>query len=333
MKISIALCTYNGAKFLSEQLESFLRQSCLPDELVACDDCSTDKTIEILKDFARKSPFPVRIHVNENNLGSTKNFEKAISLCAGDVTFLCDQDDVWLPNKIELMVSEFEKSPKVGLVFSNAEIVDERLHSSGKTLLDYYFNGKMRQKVGKYGLAVVTLLETNIMTGATAAFRTAYREFFLPIPTRIQGFIHDAWIALIIASRAEVVFIDEPLIKYRQHSVQQIGVLPTEAATENKDFRRFCNELIEIQKQRLNDIEKALFETEREGNKDPKNFAKLLDMVRLETEQSAAHLKRRRDLPPARHKRLKTIVDELAGGRYHKFGRGFISAAKDLIRN
>ena len=84
-KISIALCTKNGARFLTEQLASFRRQTRLPDELVICDDCSNDGTIEIIKRFAETSAFPVLFNRNENNLGSTVNFERAISLCAGDI--------------------------------------------------------------------------------------------------------------------------------------------------------------------------------------------------------------------------------------------------------
>src|SRR5262249_10160572 len=105
-KISIALCTYNGAKYLSSQLESYLAQTCLPDEVVVCDDCSQDETVTILNDFAIRAPFPVRILVNDQNLGSTKNFEKSISLCSGEIIFLSDQDDVWMPNKIERVSSE-----------------------------------------------------------------------------------------------------------------------------------------------------------------------------------------------------------------------------------
>ena len=94
MKTSIALCTYNGEKFLREQLDSIALQTLLPDELVACDDRSCDSTMEILQEFRERVSFPVHIHQNEENLGSTKNFEKAIKLCSGDIIALCDQADV-----------------------------------------------------------------------------------------------------------------------------------------------------------------------------------------------------------------------------------------------
>ncbi|MCA1556539.1 MAG: glycosyltransferase, partial [Acidobacteria bacterium] len=85
VKFSIALCTYNGARYLPAQLDSIAAQTLLPDELVICDDCSTDETRDVITSFAARAPFAVRLYVNEVNLGSTKNFEQAISLCTGDI--------------------------------------------------------------------------------------------------------------------------------------------------------------------------------------------------------------------------------------------------------
>jgi len=92
--ISVALCTYNGELYLREQLESILKQTFPPDEIIICDDGSTDTTIKILEEFRRKSFIPVKVYYNKENLGVSKNFEKAISLCSGDIIFLSDQDDV-----------------------------------------------------------------------------------------------------------------------------------------------------------------------------------------------------------------------------------------------
>src|SRR5438128_2977881 len=99
-KISIAMCTYNGEQFLRDQLASIAVQTRPPDELVVCDDHSADATCEIVARFAASSPFPVRLHVNEQNLGSTKNFEHAIRLCEGDIIALSAQYDDWLPEKL-----------------------------------------------------------------------------------------------------------------------------------------------------------------------------------------------------------------------------------------
>ena len=336
MKISIALCTYNGEKYLSEQLESFLRQTRLADELVVCDDRSTDQTAAILDDFAARSPFPVRIYINEENLGSNKNFEKAIGLCAGEVIFLSDQDDVWLPHKTARMMAEFEKSPKVGLVFSDAEIVDENLQPRGEKLWDYYFDRRARRKAAILGLTVFILRERNMLTGAAAAFRADFVDLMLPVPTGIYGIIHDGWIALIAASQSEVVPIDEPLIKYRQHELQQIGVFVSEEWEAGEEFYSFCNRLIESnrsQQQRLKAIENALTKNINERRRE--KFAALFELIYREEkyfEDLTAHFEKRRDLPPAGVKRLKTITVEFLSGRYRRFGRGLLSAAKDLAR-
>src|SRR5947208_14214106 len=100
--ISVAMCTYNGERFLKEQLESLAAQTRQPDELVVCDDRSTDSTPHIVEAFARAAPFPVRLEVNDRCLGSTKNFEHAILRCTGALIALSDQDDVWHPEKLAL---------------------------------------------------------------------------------------------------------------------------------------------------------------------------------------------------------------------------------------
>src|SRR4030095_5004546 len=100
-RFSIAMCTYNGARYIAEQLESIAAQTYPPGEIIVCDDASTDNTLEIVKDFASRASMPVRVFVNEENSGSTRNFSKAIGLCGGDLIALSDQDDFWLANKLE----------------------------------------------------------------------------------------------------------------------------------------------------------------------------------------------------------------------------------------
>ncbi len=110
-RISVAICTYNGEKYLSEQLASIAAQTRLPDEMVVCDDCSSDATPDLVEEFARSAPFPVRFFRNPINLRSTKNFEHAIALCDGDFIALCDQDDIWLPEKLARQLAILESDP------------------------------------------------------------------------------------------------------------------------------------------------------------------------------------------------------------------------------
>src|SRR5258708_29962312 len=119
-RISVAMCTYNGARFLAQQLESIVAQTRLPDELVVCDDVSADESPEIIRKFAKNAPFPVRLELNEKNLGSSKNFEKAIGLCRGGLIALADQDDVWKPQKLAVLETVLENHPEVGYAFSDA---------------------------------------------------------------------------------------------------------------------------------------------------------------------------------------------------------------------
>ncbi len=124
MRMSVALCTYNGQAYLPEQLESIATQTLLPDELVVCDDCSTDITPQLIKDFAAGAPFPVRFLSNPENLGSTRNFAQTVELCGGEIIALADQDDVWRRDKLARLAA-LMSDPQVGMAFSNAECVDE----------------------------------------------------------------------------------------------------------------------------------------------------------------------------------------------------------------
>ncbi|MGA8200434.1 MAG: glycosyltransferase, partial [Candidatus Sulfotelmatobacter sp.] len=122
--ISVAMCTYNGERFLQAQLESIAAQDRPPDELVICDDRSSDACPEIIKEFARRAPFPVQLVVNPENLGSTRNFEKAISLCRSEIVALADQDDIWYRHKLERIEKAFLRSSTIVAAFSDADLID-----------------------------------------------------------------------------------------------------------------------------------------------------------------------------------------------------------------
>lgn len=333
MKISIALCTYNGEKFLLEQLESFLTQTRLPEELIVCDDCSTDASIELINNFAKTSPFPVLLHRNEKNLGSTGNFEKAISLCSGDLIFLSDQDDVWVPDKIKIIEAEFAKNNKLGLVFTNAELVDESLHPLESTLWDFSFP-KDKQQRALAGKMFEVLLHQNVVTGATIAFRTNLRELFSPIPTGIPYLIHDAWIALVVAANAEVGMLSESLIKYRQHSNQQLGVGLNKKETSNRN-ESYAEPIALLQNDqiRLAKIIHLLetfppFQTRKYLLDD--NF---IGNLMKENDSVIAHYEAQKNLSATKTQRILSVFQELKTGRYQRSSKGFMSAAKDLLKS
>src|SRR3990170_1386197 len=117
-EISVAMCTYNGATHLAEQLESIAAQDCVPDELVVCDDGSTDATSSMVEQFAARAPFSVRLEVNRQNLGCTQNFAKAVGLCRGQLILLADQDDLWMPQKVRRLAEVLSGHPASAFAFS-----------------------------------------------------------------------------------------------------------------------------------------------------------------------------------------------------------------------
>jgi glycosyltransferase involved in cell wall biosynthesis len=327
MKISIAMCTYNGADFLPAQLQSIITQSRPPDEIVICDDGSTDGTRAVLETFKKESSIPITLHINDRNLGSVKNFERSITLCTGDVIALSDQDDVWRSDKLHLFESVLNKSPSAGIIFSDAEIVDEHLNPLDRRMWDEVGFDAHRRKLVRTGRALEVLIHGWTVTGATMAFRTNFVKLSLPIPDEI-AMIHDGWIALTIAAVADVVAVDETLIKYRQHAQQQIGApARKETAPELRGMQA-----IETAFRRRNssaDLHKILETLEARLLSQANDFdtRKALSFV----SNYASHLNVRANLPQRRLNRVPSILRELLSLRYHEYANGFKSAAKDLV--
>jgi glycosyltransferase involved in cell wall biosynthesis len=321
LTISIAICTYNGETYLREQLDSYVAQTRLPDEVVVCDDCSKDSTREILTAFASNAPFPVKLYFNERNLNYIKNFEKAIGLCTGDIIVLSDQDDVWRKDKIQLIEDEFTKSEKIGMVYADAEIVDENLRSLNSTMWQGINFNLEKQKNFNVGKAFDSLLKDGCVYGSSMAFRAKFRCLIVPIPLDIY-FGHDNWIALMISAVADILLINDTLIKYRQHQHQSsIGVrLDTEAG-----FKKMLKSGQRVNKydgliNQLNILEKRLGENSDLTNE----VVSKIDAIRK-------HIWMRAGLPKDFSTRLLKIGRELFGGRYHLYSNGFRSAVKDLI--
>jgi len=320
MRLSVALCTYNGAPFLRAQLDSLSAQTRLPDELVVHDDRSTDDTLAVLRGFAAGAPFPVRVAVNEVNLGSTRNFERAISACSGDVIFLCDQDDVWHPQKLARFESAFRSAPDVGLVASDLEVVGPDLAPLGLRMWQSIPFGPDLQAEVEAGRGCRLLLRYNVVTGAAAAFRADLRDIVLPIP---PSWVHDGWIAFLVAAVAPVRLVRDPLTDYRQHTSQQIGTQPLTLSRQItfarlRDaayFARFADGF-EAAADRLAGIKDRLY--------DPHLIER--------TRQRAAHARTQyRMRLGSRIGRLGPATRELLRGNYHRFGHGFKGFAADLF--
>ncbi len=324
MKVSVALCTYNGQAYLQDQLESYLNQTRTPDEVVVCDDVSTDETITILQEFARSAPFPVRIYRNNEQLGYIKNFERAVLLCEGDIIFFSDQDDVWYPQKIELMATALEKSPNVGAAFCDAEIVNNDLQPTGRTLWQMFrFKKRLQKRVVK-GRAREVLIQMDLFWGLTVAFRSRYRNMLIPF---YPGTGHDTWTAMLVTFLSDISIIQKPLVKYRQHSRNMTGV-------RGKPFSTVLTTT--IVKQRHNTRLKSYthrakqFEAMKERLLQIGDVPDLDGKVRL-LEEKIAHLIRRANMPQTRLFRAPQLLRELITLRYHRYSRGGRDLIKDLL--
>lgn len=336
MKLSIAMCTYNGATYLPEQLSSIAAQTRRPDELVVCDDGSTDGTPDVVRAFAAQVPFPVRVHVNAGNLGSTLNFERAIELCTGDLIALADQDDWWHPDKLRRLEEALLHRGDAGLVFSDGEIVDEHLRPLGLRLWQVAGFGEAEQKLFAEGEALKVLISYNVVTGAAMAFRAEFRKFVLPIPADLMQngirVLHDGWIALIISALADIIFVPDPLFKYRQHSRQQRGICPASGVVESRsDESSGVTAAIRAAARRRNSFAVEIHYDETvhrrlSAHADMVTNKKLLN----ELGAKVLHQKARAAMPEEKLKRVPLVLRELLALRYHSYSNGMYSAAKDL---
>ncbi len=221
LPVSVALCTYNGARFLPEQLASIAAQSRRPTELVVVDDASSDASRDVVAAFAATAPFPVRTFSQATNRGSTASFEAAIFACASPLVALCDQDDVWRMHKLERLAAVLEDRPDAGYAFSDAEVVDEALRPLGLRMWDTvgFANDGWREFEGARQIDL--LLERTRVTGATMMVRAECVPRCRPFP---NGVVHDRWLAMVLSAIGRYgIAVDEALVEYRQHAHQQIG--------------------------------------------------------------------------------------------------------------
>lgn len=326
MRISVAMCTYNGADFLPAQLTSIAEQTRPPDEIIICDDASTDRTRALLESFARTSPIPVSLYFAHQNAGSLKNFERAIGLCTGDVIALSDQDDVWRSDKLQRIEEMFRLSPTTGLVFSDAEVVDKNLKPLGQRIWNEVGFDSHKQKLMRSRRSLDVLITGWTVTGATMAFRSEYVKLALPIPANI-AMIHDGWIALTIAAVADIAFVEEPLIKYRQHERQQIGVPKRPVRQSERGLQAFESAL--RRRNSAADLHGILSVLEERLIAQQNSFDCRRALAFIGN--YSLHLDVRANLPRKRLSRVPRILRELLTMRYHEYANGFKSAAKDLV--
>lgn len=204
-RISVVMATFNGGRFIAPQLESILGQTLPPDEVVIVDDGSTDGTLDVARRLVGRAN--VRIEVNATRLGPIGNFEKAMRLATGDLVFFADQDDEWLPEKIEVMAGH-PGAPD--FLYSDAEVIDE----AGRTL----FASELADYLGRApetGRRPWYFVHGNCVSGHNLMVSRALVARLPPFPDFVM---YDQWIALVAAAVSRVTYVDRKLCRHRIHS-------------------------------------------------------------------------------------------------------------------
>jgi glycosyltransferase involved in cell wall biosynthesis len=218
--VSVAMCTFNGARFLAQQLRTIQEQIVLPAELVVCDDGSTDDSVAILEKFASSARFPVHIHRNAERLKFAQNFGKCISLCRGDIIALTDQDDLWYSTRIADTREAFAANPSLTYTFSDAPLIDAAGQELGATIYsNVLVMSRDRRRLRQGTTMLPAILRWGLIYGCTMAFRASFVPLILPIP---ELWSHDSWISLVLSSLGPSAR-QRPVTHYRQHSVQLAG--------------------------------------------------------------------------------------------------------------
>lgn len=314
MRVSVALCTHRGERFVEQQLASILAQTRPVDEIVVGDDASTDATIAIVERIARETSVPFVVARHDPPLGLVANFSDAIVRTTGDVVMLCDQDDVWHPDRVATLLAALDG---VDLVHSDARLVDGDGADLGTTLLDALGASAWERERMRDGGALDALLRRNLVTGATVMVRRDAAVAALPVP---EAWIHDEWIAMTCALGGGVRLLEEPTIDYRQHGANQIGV---RRLTLRQRFARLV-EADSGSHARKAARARAL---QREAE------ARQLGTARQRTTlaEKAAHESARRALPRPRIARVPGVLRGLARGWYATYSRGPLDVGRDLL--
>lgn len=216
-KVDILLATYNGEKYLKEQLDSILQQSHSNFRLLISDDCSSDTTKNILEEYKEKDN-RIILYYQKTNIGVIKNFEFLLRKVENKYYMFSDQDDIWKKDKIKKSIEKLEDSNS-DLVYTDLEVVDENLNI---TYSSYWKLKGIYNKIKKYN-NFESLYLNNFITGCTILSKKELIEKILPLPTTSKYVLHDYWISLIISQEGKITYIEEPLIKYRQHKNNKVG--------------------------------------------------------------------------------------------------------------
>ncbi len=243
IQVDVLLATYNGEKYLKCQLDSILNQTHKNIRLLINDDCSTDNTRVILKEYEEKDD-RIKVKYNEKNLGYVKNFEDLLKRVENKYFALSDQDDFWKEEKIEKSLNKLLEED-ADLVFTDLEPVDEKLNTITPSMVRFMQMDKNIKKHQDYKLVFLR----NCVTGCTILSKKELINKYIPIPTK-KPMVHDWWMALIISQIGKITFLDEPTIKYRQHGNNQLGIYGMKNYIQ--DFDEYREKYIQLKLDQFN---------------------------------------------------------------------------------
>ncbi|MDC0362374.1 glycosyltransferase [Halioglobus sp.] len=322
MKLSIVLATYNGAKYLADQLQSYLDQDRMPDELVVSDDCSTDETCSLIDTFAEVAPFDVHVVRQAEQVGYVRNFDRALHMATGDLIFLSDQDDFWLPEKISEISTLMEKNPEFLVVLNDAAITRNDLSPTGLTKL-----GQLRSTGSP---------DSAFVMGCCCAMRREFLDLSLPIPEGAKG--HDNWLVNFSNGLNTTAIVEKVLQLYRRHELNESSVIANSLRRVNRMdrlkrqiTRAFSREADNLAESEISHIEQLQSLCRRAlGNCGGKYDAKIIQYAaRLEREVEMLYLRRELRRTALYIRVFKAPSIWMSGG--YREANGLKSMFRDLI--
>lgn len=315
--VTICLCTYNGAPYLTEQLASLASQRWLPDEVVISDDGSRDGTLDLLERWAASAPTRVLIERRADPVGHVANLQSALRRASSDFVFICDQDDRWSPEKVQRLALVLEDTPEVAGAFCDSALIDGASGPVAGSLWHTLRFGSAEQAAIASGRGLKVLLRRNVVAGHALALRRDRLDLLLPFPEIDHA---DWWLALGLLLDGGLVPLNEQLVEYRLHSGNTVGlrsrtsvawrIASTSPIARSKGDAALLDELVRrfdsFRPDSLNDGDRALVQ------------AKI------------THSLTRGSLSPRRLSRVVPIVEAVASGDYRRFSNGWRSALIDL---
>ena len=334
-RLSVVLATYNGSRYLPAQLASLVAQARLPDEVVIVDDCSSDDTPTLLREFVATAPFPVDLVLRRERLGTCHTFEEGMRRATGDLLVICDQDDRWREHKLAVFAERMAHRPDALMGFSDARLISSDGRPIGRSRWRVAgFSPRRARAVASDPFGV--LLSHQAVSGCTMAVRSELLPALFPFPADIHPalpvMMYDRWISLVAAAAAPVVTVPETLVDYRIHPEQQIGI---PALRIRRVLPRTALHGAQLLRGRVESGQRMGYHLAHLAE-----IEKRLVVAGMASERSSAvltaaedHLRFRGALAVARRARLRGVIGELRReDGYRRFSLGLASAMADLAR-